>query len=681
MSLEWLKFWKKKVPEVVDSSSQEPERQSFFDENGPVLFSTHRNNVLPGGHSSAPIALPGPEAFTQIPTKKGEGETLTVDEAIQSYGMDSTQLKSAFSLNQGIIPDAVFNWYMTQSFIGYQACAIISQHWLINKTLTIPAKDAVRNGFEIATDDGEELDLKYMSALREADKEYKLEENLIEFETNKRRFGFRFILFVVESDDPEYYRKPFNIDGITKDSYKGMTQVDPSWVAPILDEQSVANPAAMDFYEPTWWTISGQLYHKSHLVLCRYVNPPDILKPTYQYGGIPLTQLIYERVYAAERVANEAPMLTETKRLNVVKVDIAAVTAQPGGFQARLDQLIQFRNNYGVYVQGLDDELTQIDTSLADLDDVIMSQYQLVAAVSEIPATKLLGTSPKGFNATGEHELKTYIGLLEGIQTDLSLVVDRHHELVIKSEIAPETPFKVVTVWNPADSPSAKEAAEIGLMKSQTDQTLMASGAIDGNDVRNRIIEDAGSGYTGIDEYSEEDLEDDDDELEGLEKLAALEKGNEEPDTGADAGMLGYVSITPSGAIAAEFCRWIMDAGIEDAIPYDDVHVTLAYSEEGIPEYVSDREEYELEFTGEIGLLGPDDKPALVMFVESPKLRERFKVLEAMGARSTYDEFKPHITIKYDPLRDDPGKARKAFKDTPLTTMIMSNESRQITHG
>ena len=48
---------------------------------------------------------------------------------------------------------------------------------------------------------------------------------------------------------------------------------------------------------------------------------PDTLKPSYNYGGIPLPQLIYERVYAAERTANEAPQLALSKRTSVLKVN------------------------------------------------------------------------------------------------------------------------------------------------------------------------------------------------------------------------------------------------------------------------------------------------------------------------------------------------------------------------
>ena len=56
------------------------------------------------------------------------------------------------------------------------------------------------------------------------------------------------------------------------------------------------------------------------------------------------------------------------------------------------------RDNYGVKVIDKDaEDLTQFDTGLADLDVTIMTQYQLVAAIAGVPATKLLGTTPKGF--------------------------------------------------------------------------------------------------------------------------------------------------------------------------------------------------------------------------------------------------------------------------------------------
>jgi len=696
-----------------------PQRRSAFSTD------LDRRRFLP--EKLPPVSLVSPASFQQFKGNiRVSDENFSFDEALQAYGFDAVDLKSAFTMNQGAIPDELFGWFSQQGFIGYQACAIISQQWLVNKALRIPARDAVRNGYEITGNDGKEIEPETLAKIARLDKEkFKIPRQLVEYETNKRRFGFRIGIFMVESEDPEYYRKPFNIDGVKPGSYKGITQVDPSWIAPILDDQAAANPASMGFYEPTWWFIGDQLYHKSHIEIVRYVDPPDILKPSYQYGGISLTQLILERVYAAERTANEAPMLAETKRLNVIYTDISAVTANPAGFEARLQQLIGYRNNYGAYVADQEDRLEQMETSLADLDDVIMSQYQLVAAVSEVPSTKLLGTSPKGFNATGEFEEKSYHEVLENIQLDLSQLLDHHHRLLIRSELG-EKELKVLAVWNPVSAPTSLELAEINHKKAEADQILMMTGAIDGNDVRNRLITDEKSGYSGLEAFEVVDEDDGEDpfgapgappqagppapDAEGggeepsqgeafsdaqLSTLAELVKqavSSEAPSTDAlekieaarvratkplshgstDArfrgNQLGYVSLVVDLAQALTLATWVTRAGVTGGERPTDMHVSLADDATGIPNYVPDTSAYELEILG-VGELGENPR-GLVLFVDSPALRARAAALEAMGAKSDFDEYVPHLSVKYDPEPGDLEKLRQMFASAPFVGPI-----------
>lgn len=422
----------------------------------------------------------------------------TMDQA----AMDSIDgLKAQFTLGQQGMNSLLMSWYISQGFIGYQSCALIAQHWLVDKACSQPGRDAVRNGYEITINDGEEASPELLDYIRNADKRFGLNRHMEEFSKFNRVFGIRIALFQVDSTDPEYYEKPFNPDGVTPGSYKGISQVDPYWITPELDMRAVAHPESRHFYEPTWWRVSGKRYHRSHLVVVRGADVGDILKPSYLYGGVSLTQQIYERVYAAERTANEAPQLAETKRLTTLKVDTAAALGNQQEFEQNLQQWVFYRNNYGIKVIGGDEEVQQFDTSLADLDDVIMTQYQLVAAVARVPATKLLGTTPKGFNATGEAEEASYHEELESIQThELQPLLERHHLLLVRSEILPKfgaTP-SITVKWNPLDSPTALELAQTNLAKAQADQALQAAGAIDGTDIRNRLISDLESGYNGL---------------------------------------------------------------------------------------------------------------------------------------------------------------------------------------
>jgi len=423
---------------------------------------------------------------------------------MEGVGLDSSysDLTSAklVTNTSGMLALPQLEYFAGQGFIGWQTCAILAQNWLIDKACTIPAQDAIRHGWDIVTTDDQEVNEDALQMLKRADRRWQIKRQCRELIKNGRIFGIRHALFIVDGID---YEAPFNPDGVRPGSYRGISQIDPYWIAPMLDGQAASNPAAKDFYEPTWWMINGKRVHKSHLCIMRNGDSvPDILKPSYYYGGIPIPQKVYERVYAAERTANEAPMLAMTKRLTAMKLDLTAAAANPAKVAERMNYWVQLQNNFGVKVIGDTDEIQQFDTSLTGLDETIMTQYQLVAAAANIPATKLLGTSPKGFDASGEYEESSYHEELESIQEhDLTPFIQRHHLLCIRSEIAPKlkiAPFSVEISWNPVDSPTAKEKAETNRIKAETDNIWVSAGAIDGADIRQRLIGDPDSGYNGI---------------------------------------------------------------------------------------------------------------------------------------------------------------------------------------
>ncbi len=402
-------------------------------------------------------------------------------------------------------------WFAQQTFIGYQLCAMLAQNWAIDRACSLPARDAVRHGFDVVTIDGEKLDKDAAKILHRFDRQFRLNWNLEQFVRMGRIFGIRIALFVVESTDPDYYLKPFNIDGVAPGSYRGIVQVDPYWTAPMLDQESTSMPASQHFYEPTWWMISGKRYHRSHLVIFRNSDPPDLLKPQYLYGGVPIPQQIMERVFAAERTANETPALVMSKRLNVWLTNMAAFNAQGQESVDKMNFWSWMRDNWGVKLgQKDEDEFQQFETSLTDLDDVTMVQYQLVAAAARIPFTKFMGSPPKGFDATGEYDEANYHEDLESTQLhDLTPMVERHHALTLRSYVVPGiagmSPPKpelarvqTTVAWRPLDAPTAEEKAATNLVKAQTAAALVQVGSIDGVDDRARLAADPDSGYTNL---------------------------------------------------------------------------------------------------------------------------------------------------------------------------------------
>lgn len=422
--------------------------------------------------------------------------SLTVINA-QGQAMDSTDIQQAKIINasMGSLPIQQFEWYGAQGFIGWQLCAMLSQNWLIDKACVMPGKDAIRHGWEMTVNDGTEVKPEVFDQLKRLDKKFKIKKQLMEFVKFGRVFGIRHAMFIVDGVD---YELPFNPDGVRPGSYKGISQIDPYWITPEFDAQAAANPAAADFYEPTWWRVNGKRVHRSHFVIMRNNDElPDILKPSYYYGGIPIPQKIFDRVYASERTANEAPMLAMTKRMTVMKIDSAKAMGNFDHFKIEMDKWVGLQNSFGVKVIDHADDINQFDTSLTGLDETIMTQYQLVAAASNVPATKLLGTTPKGFNSTGEYEESSYHEELESMQeNDLTPFLERHYLCLVRSAL--QQKINIDVQWNPVDSPTAKELAETNKTKADTDAVLVGAGAVDGFDVRQRLVKDRDSGYNGL---------------------------------------------------------------------------------------------------------------------------------------------------------------------------------------
>ncbi|MGN0016187.1 MAG: anti-CBASS protein Acb1 family protein [Candidatus Avelusimicrobium sp.] len=456
------------------------------------------------------------------------------------YAMDAD---FGFSQMKGLITDSgrqddrIFRFYGKHSFIGWQLCAMISQNWLVSNACAVPADDAVRPGWKntVKSISGEDIDPAELTELTL--KKYHLAEKCRQHIKNSRIFGVSYALLCVDGID---YSQPFNLDGVRPGSFKGISIIDPVWITPQWSAGALNNPASPNFYEPTYYQTNGAgRIHASHIIKLVHEEVPDLLKPSYYFGGLPLTQEIYERVYAAERTANEAPLLALTKRLLVVPTSLPRLIGKPQEAWDLIKMLIFGRDNQGIYFTeaGEKNQVHQVDTSLSDLDAVIMSQYQLVAAISRIPAHKLLKTDPKGLNNNGEYTIKDYNQELQSLQEKgLRTLIERVNALTLRSDLPHlEGVQEILTEFNPIDMPTEKEKAEVENLQAQAASAYVAAGILSPEEVRKTLRSEKGGKYADIDEELPaeevpEDLElpDDDDGNEP--------QGGENPQNGGKTG-------------------------------------------------------------------------------------------------------------------------------------------------
>ena len=437
------------------------------------------------------------------------------------------------------IPEEIWAFY-AQSFITWTTCAQFAQNPMINRACAVRGEDAVAVGYEIAYAEGTGKDLNgdgkdnddseandYLTALKKESKRMGMDEILRKFDYNKCVFGIGLAVptFADQSVDMS---TPFNIDAKGLESYTGFAVIDPYWLVPQFDAASASDPSSKNFFEPTWWMLpNGKRIHRTWCFKAVNSHVADILKPTYIYGGIPLTQMIYERVYAADKCANEAPLLALTKRLLVVDANIQQVLADPKHVKELMDVVTYCRNNWGVMFKQPTAQISQIDTALGEYDQLIMTQYQLVASIAQMPATKLLKVTPTGFQSTGEYEWKDWAQSLIDIQEmEFVPLLERHYQLLTKKR---GKSAAITVKFNPVDAPTEEEKARIQSTKAGTISQLVTAGVLSVEEARDILRNDEEGPFTGIGTESPQK------DADKMRELMAKMGGGDNPPPPADA--------------------------------------------------------------------------------------------------------------------------------------------------
>lgn len=462
--------------------------------------------------------------FSQV--RAQNGKVVAMDAEAMDDG-ETIQMKDAvnnrFNQYDGTnISDSVLSYYATKGFMGYQCYAILGQNKWISKAICMPVVDALRPGFKFTKeeeaiepsqqmmqqdptmaanpammppeDNSEQIIKDFDLASEKMNFSKKAEDWLIA----SRQFGVGYALPII--DDPEYdLSQPFNIDGVKQGTYKGIKIIDPFWMRPVLSGTSTYETCNLDFFEPDYYmTADCKMIHKSHLIKIVFKEVPDILKPTYYYGGMSLTQMIYEQVFLAEQTSKEAPKLVQNKRLLIMSGSLEEAIRNTDRFNNKIQALLEARNNYGVYLTDINENVQQIETSLMEFPELISTQYLLIAGIAEIPYTKFLGTTPKGFNATGEYEMKSYIQMLKSIQEKVMPLIRRHIDLLSMSLYG--SLQKISYEFNEIDMPTEQENAQVNSIQTQTLNSLLESGIISPEEARKWLKMDENSGFAWIDD-------------------------------------------------------------------------------------------------------------------------------------------------------------------------------------
>jgi uncharacterized protein len=347
-------------------------------------------------------------------------------------------------------------------------------------------------------------------------------------------------------------------------------------------------------------------------------------------------------------------------------------------------QLAESLYNASIYDAGDGSEksgerIDDITYNFAGLKDVMNAFGEFVAAISDIPATRLLGRAPEGMNSAGESQQKDWNKMVRSKQTiDLKPCLDGLMRYLVPSALG-STPAEVWYDFAPLDMPTEAERAkqfETEMKAIETlDRVSVSPRAALAEGVQSLMVEQGylpalESALAKIDEAERFGEVPEDDGMDPSE-LAATSRREVDPDLAGegDAPGTGVARRAANDAAprplyvhrkllnAADLIAWAKTQGIETTLAASDMHVTIAFSRQPLDWMKVESHDWNEEKDGGLRIapggvrmverLGKDGE-AVVLLFGSSRLAWRHEQIINAGASWDWPEYQPHITISYN---------------------------------
>lgn len=401
----------------------------------------------------------------------------------------------------------ILRHFISRAFIGHPACAVLGTHEIINPCCNMPGKDAMASGFKLTCDSSDHKqgdqhlmgEADWLKKLVKISDRMGLKKACVKLAYHTRLYGIGVAIPRVTIKEGHSMEEEYDPSLVEPKSFKGFSVVAPTRYTWDLTEESLYDPLSEYYMNPEFLRLfdaGDTRIHRSWLVISLFCEVDDDLKGTYMWGGAPLSQFLYERVFCADKLANEIVALAMSKRTVVKDGNMKAYIADPKKANRELERWNGYRNNMSIAVKEPGESITQLETSLADLQPLSAQQYQYAAAIAGIPVTKLLKNVPSGLQATGQYEQDEYDQTLEDVREDIfKPLIEEFFELYIASNYPDREDLHVTVEFNPIHSPKANEIQQLESQASSKVCQLLQNNAITVTEARAML---KSSGYVGF---------------------------------------------------------------------------------------------------------------------------------------------------------------------------------------
>lgn len=374
--------------------------------------------------------------------------------------------------------------------------------WISRKVIDIPSQDATRKWREW------QADKEDITAIEEVEQDFNLKRKTMIALQKARLYGGGALILGINQGKPE---DEVNLDTLGKDSLKFIHAVSRYEITGSERESDIMSPyyGEPKYYERT--TVNGGLMrlHPSRVVKFIGLEYPDPSSAPDAWGD-PVLQVVAAAIKATGTVCQGVAQLIDEAKVDIIKIPDLTASILDKDYEARLKARFGLASDaksiYKMLLLDKEEEWERIEQNFSGLDALVQMYMLIASGAADIPATRLLGQSPKGLSATGESDIRNYY---DRIQTEQETIngpaLERLDEVLVRSALG-DYPEGLHFEWRALWQMDEVQQAELENKKATTFKIDVDAGVLDGAVLKsareNQLIEDGT--YPGIEQIIDE---------------------------------------------------------------------------------------------------------------------------------------------------------------------------------
>lgn len=394
-------------------------------------------------------------------------------------------------------------------FPGYPYLSMLSMRGEYRNIVGTRSREFFRKWGQFRSKSGDSDSIKERADKIEAEMErLKVRETLHLQFVHDEFFGMGNAIVLMEGDEDDevelasdFALTPEKLKNRKIDAFR---VVEPTWMTP--DWYEARKPLQEGFYKPQAWWVMGTKVHASRVKQIISRPLPTLLRPAFNFGGVPITLMARPYVQNWLRTRQNVSDILATLRVFVVNTDIAAASGgvrtqqAPGGsgrtIKAALRRFQENMDNFGILCLPTGSSMDTKSTPLAGLEELNAQALEQICSITNIPVIKFTTNQPAGLNANSDGTIRTFYDTGRSVRENdigpaLNWMVN-----IIQLSLFGDVDDDIEWVWDDLYEETPKDKLEMEESKARIRASDVAIGAINGDEAREQIRGDDDSIYS-----------------------------------------------------------------------------------------------------------------------------------------------------------------------------------------